>query len=597
MTLYKYLTADRSDILELGLIRYTQPVYLNDPFEMTPRFGEMFSDKEILKAFSGKARKQAIDEMVQKLPPQFHRRARFLAWLLYIVKRRQMRESLRTIAGTLALQFRQQFPQIIDNTLRRSIGVLSLTGRHDNLLMWSHYADQHRGFVLVLDERHAVFNQRRSAEDEFNYPRQVVYSKEKVVGQLTDMSGIDLLLRKSPEWAHEEEWRIVKPLDQADAMGITPDRSVFLYGLPPDAIKGVIYGAHIAEESRLRIQAALYKDPARDHIWQKQAEIASDKFALNFFPLPGKPTISPLPDAQLHFHDVEARTLPDIFTVLSTVIGDGVRQPLDLSRLKDIHICADPRRTIATLLGQETLFGAGDAQVLAGSGNEEADVYVFLRAGCLKPWAEATAQEQAEMLHLLHRQMARVHNITVRYRAFGEKQLTTTQPGANGYLAPVALNIWNDYVVARLSASSMPPGKVLTFIPGTAEKKQTCAAAIAADVLAYRTHGDHGRIAIEVVNHLQTYLCSIAEALGYADGGNPIFQRTIVDGVKIAAGPQQATMMDDLIATFRRMYRYYPVWEEFSMYDELIFAVRILGFQHGISMRDVPGGKIHIAVP
>jgi hypothetical protein len=45
------------------------------------------------------------------------------------------------------------------------------------------------------------------------------------------------------------------------------------------------------------------------------------------------------------------------------------------------------------------------------------------------------------------------------------------------------------------------------------------------------------------------------------------------------------------------MYRYYPMWEEFSMYDDVTFAVRAMAFQWGIALRDLGNGRIHIAVP
>ncbi len=290
-------------------------------------------------------------------------------------------------------------------------------------------------------------------------------------------------------------------------------------------------------------------------------------------------------------------TAGELRGLIEQAVTAGVLQPLDLSRLKDIHVSADIRATISAILGQNTMYGAEDAQVLAGSGNPEADVYVFLRAGCFKPQDAASNDEKEEMAHLLHRQMARVHNVTMRYRTFGEKLLTTNQPGAGGYLSPVALNIWNDYVVARLSASTMPDAKLLTFIPWVAQQRIECASAVAAEIAAYRTHRDLGRLMIAVVTQIQKYLCSIAEAIGYADGGNPVFKQSIIDGVRVAASPPQERMFDNLLSTFRRMYRYYPVWEEFSMYDELMFAVRALAFQWGVSLRDIGNGRVHIAVP
>jgi len=48
MILYKYVPAERIDILENESIRYTQPRLLNDPFEMTPHFGALLSSNEII---------------------------------------------------------------------------------------------------------------------------------------------------------------------------------------------------------------------------------------------------------------------------------------------------------------------------------------------------------------------------------------------------------------------------------------------------------------------------------------------------------------------------------------------------------------------
>jgi hypothetical protein len=35
-----------------------------------------------------------------------------------------------------------------------NIGIISFAGSEDNLLMWAHYADKHKWFVICLDEEH-----------------------------------------------------------------------------------------------------------------------------------------------------------------------------------------------------------------------------------------------------------------------------------------------------------------------------------------------------------------------------------------------------------------------------------------------------------
>jgi hypothetical protein len=595
MTLYKYLIPDRADILELEHIRYTQPAYLNDPFEMRPNFRELFSEKEMATQFRRQAFNTVFKELRDKLPEGKRALGYVIASIAMIVMWRRMMETMRTVADTLSNKFRQDFEKVVEEKLRHSVGVLSLTQRDDNLLMWSHYADQHRGFVLAIDEMHPVFSQRRSDEDEFNYLREVQYSIQRQRAELKLMGGVDLLLLKSTEWAHEEEWRIVRSLDDASAVALNPsDHTVHLFSLPPDAIKGVIYGAHIADEHRQRIQNILYAKPEYDHVWQMQAEVASERFGLNFFKLPGVPMISPVQAVKIISHDVPNDLREDIVALISRMITTASQQPLDLSRLRTVHVAPDIRVLLDMLEGAPT--GPTDAHVLAFAAGDECDVDMFLSISHFKLVTTATADEQEAMTHFLHKEMAHVHNVTVRYRALGEKALTTRPNGKNGYLGPVAMCIWNDYAVARLSASTASHALRLQYGKKVKDNLVPCQIAVESEIKAYRTHGDLNRLMNVVMEQLVIYLGAVAEGLGYADGGDPMFKDAMVDLVMAGVGSEYAPIARDMHAAFKRMYRYYPAWEDFTIYDGLMFAARHLAFQWGVSLRD-KGKLVHIAIP
>ena len=55
MTLYKYAISDRKDVLINGLIRFTQPSALNDPWEMKPYIESLMSDETWEKEIRAKA--------------------------------------------------------------------------------------------------------------------------------------------------------------------------------------------------------------------------------------------------------------------------------------------------------------------------------------------------------------------------------------------------------------------------------------------------------------------------------------------------------------------------------------------------------------
>ena len=47
MPLYKYVTAERIDVLQNALIRFSQPSALNDPWDMRPHVERIFTDDDL----------------------------------------------------------------------------------------------------------------------------------------------------------------------------------------------------------------------------------------------------------------------------------------------------------------------------------------------------------------------------------------------------------------------------------------------------------------------------------------------------------------------------------------------------------------------
>lgn len=79
------------------------------------------------------------------------------------------------------------------------VGILSFSATRDHLLMWSHYADWHRGICLGFDvDVGSSFFQRARA---------VLYRNAYPSG----IEGIGHRLVKSTQWSHEAEWRILEP--------------------------------------------------------------------------------------------------------------------------------------------------------------------------------------------------------------------------------------------------------------------------------------------------------------------------------------------------------------------------------------------------
>lgn len=96
-------------------------------------------------------------------------------------------------------------------------GVFCLTETRTNLLMWSHYANSHKGMVIGFDVEHPFFNQNLGAtEDHYGIDvgriHRVMYSNYRAT---ESVDATDWYLLKSDEWIYEKEHRLILPLKKS----------------------------------------------------------------------------------------------------------------------------------------------------------------------------------------------------------------------------------------------------------------------------------------------------------------------------------------------------------------------------------------------
>lgn len=202
MYLFKYFEPARTDVIENSTIRLTQPEDFNDPFEFKPVVSSVAEKEEFNRLFE-----EIIDAQVEEILASYPSEIRSLIPKKQLIK--TTRELFKNNEATLVSQFKKlgkESTRIFNEKSNELIGVLCLTEQKDNLLMWSHYADSHRGFCVKFDTSDSYFDARRGARDEFYHLREVKYLSERPKKALSKMSGIDLLLAKSDVWAYEKEW-------------------------------------------------------------------------------------------------------------------------------------------------------------------------------------------------------------------------------------------------------------------------------------------------------------------------------------------------------------------------------------------------------
>jgi len=169
---------------------------------------------------------------------------------------------LEVVSSLMAPSIRSQIYKKIDD----SVGILSLTTKYDNLLMWSHYANDHRGMVIGFDEKHPFFNQTTTEDDELRHLRKVSYSKKRSNLSLNNLDGLAGYMVKSLEWEYEQEWRMLMPLVDADKVEYIGNQSVYLFKILFSAIKTVYIGARSGGAYKEDVNNILSANPKLFHV-------------------------------------------------------------------------------------------------------------------------------------------------------------------------------------------------------------------------------------------------------------------------------------------------------------------------------------------
>jgi hypothetical protein len=288
--LFKYVTPERTDVLRGGLIRFTAPGDLNDPFDLQPYFDAIIKESELV----GDLRErmpEAYEEALRAVYRQFGGAAtgmpfkEFHAFLksAQIDVERAMDEALSEV-----LQVAEQaMPSVREEFQRQMsrIGILSLASRRDHPLMWSHYAREHQGFVIQFADSHPWFDRRRSSEDEFYHVRDVQYRDPIPQRALTDMSGEDLLLVKGSEWSYEAERRMAAPLECADRIVEVRNGRLHLFQLPAEVVAAVAIGARASDSLVAELSELCRGRSDLSHIRMERARLDPSTRRVLFEPL------------------------------------------------------------------------------------------------------------------------------------------------------------------------------------------------------------------------------------------------------------------------------------------------------------------------
>ncbi|EHS1090821.1 DUF2971 domain-containing protein [Vibrio cholerae] len=132
-----------------------------------------------------------------------------------------------------------------------SAGILSLSSSPENLLLWAHYADDHKGICIEFERKlgNDLANESFTQKVKYaaSYPSFNKYAFIKKNGH----SVVNRILwTKSPEWEYEQEWRVIYPYKGGTVQEIPGKIKSIIFGLrcPSiniDIIKRLVSGTDI----------------------------------------------------------------------------------------------------------------------------------------------------------------------------------------------------------------------------------------------------------------------------------------------------------------------------------------------------------------
>ncbi|WP_374538099.1 DUF2971 domain-containing protein [Chitinimonas taiwanensis] len=273
MRLFKYCSPDRIDVLRDRRIRFSSPLVLNDPFELKPHFKALatqsYLECEFEKAFDLEIKRQSSVVVGGLSEAQIN----FL-WQDYLTKAKLFfLNSASSMMPAIGAAISSKFEEMI--------GILCLTEDVSNLLMWAHYADSHKGFVIEFDPDSDFFDQRKGDKDEFRFIRKVLYQEVRPSLTLMDLESFEPFLTKGKDWEYEREWRMMLPLADADHVIGQGGEAVHLFSFPAAAIKAVFFGERMDKLKCAEIMSILDAEDCFSHVECHQVKIDDMNFRLN----------------------------------------------------------------------------------------------------------------------------------------------------------------------------------------------------------------------------------------------------------------------------------------------------------------------------
>jgi len=200
---YKYVTADVAKIILNSLeVKCSSPLIFNDPFDSQIEIQHDINSKEELMD-------QMIGNICEKFKPMLLNKnpeeAKHLV-LKEILQDNEYVDNNHTKFNEFYTEINEKMIEVLEGERLFCVSLVN-----DNLLMWSHYANDHQGAVIKLKcvpEKLSALCAAKPVIYTDKIPllttAHLIDGTEKILKYILD----EVLLTKSLDWKYEQEWRV-----------------------------------------------------------------------------------------------------------------------------------------------------------------------------------------------------------------------------------------------------------------------------------------------------------------------------------------------------------------------------------------------------
>jgi hypothetical protein len=266
MPLFKYCSPERTDIVKDLKIRFTPPSRFNDPFECWPTVASLIDHPRIIADVKAEIARNN-DVHPETIADESVKQA-----LNEDTCRTAVRENLR--------KNQDIFIRIL---------TLSLVPPDDPLalLMWGHYSKAtngkgHDGLCLEFDDQHPWVTRHKREQCEGRDSAPVTYSRRRPAYTSTDPEKT-LLFTKSEEWKYEQEFRLVRLINDPE---LEKDPTDALVKFNADLLKSVTLGVNATADTENELRQLLKANPALSRVKLQRARPHENEYRLTLENIP-----------------------------------------------------------------------------------------------------------------------------------------------------------------------------------------------------------------------------------------------------------------------------------------------------------------------